>query len=140
MNPETAAMMQEGMLQFNLVKEQCRMSIPKENKKQMRVWWMPQVGYGTFYVPVESVEEAKKVMDLLSSYDCFQYNQNIKPDYCNCGGLQVYNEETEDWEDWYFEDDQNYFDDVDEYCESLSSRSKELEEFSQALFSQVEFN
>lgn len=139
MNPETAAMMQEGMLQFNLVKEQCRMSIPKENKK-MRVWWMPQVGYGTFYVPVESVEEAKKVMDLLSSYDCFQYNQNIKPDYCNCGGLQVYNEETEDWEDWYFEDDQNYFDDVDEYCESLSSRSKELEEFSQALFSQVEFN
>ena len=140
MNPETAAMMQEGMLQLNLVKEQCRMSIPKENKKQMRVWWMPQVGYGTFYVPVESVEEAKKVMDLLSSYDCFQYNQNIKPDYCNCGGLQVYNEETEDWEDWYFEDDQNYFDDVDEYCESLSSRSKELEEFSQALFSQVEFN
>lgn len=93
-----------------------------------------------FMFRIESVEEAKKVIDLLSSYDCFQYNQNIKPDYCNCGGLQVYNEETEDWEDWYFEDDQNYFDDVDEYCESLSSRSKELEEFSQALFSQVEFN
>lgn len=33
-------------------------------KEKLRVWWNPQVGSScdTFYVPVKSVEEGKKVM------------------------------------------------------------------------------
>jgi hypothetical protein len=111
------------------------------NNKKMRVWWIPQVGAkATFYVPVESVEEAKKFMDMLAAYDCFQYNHKIKPDFCNTGGLQIWDESENDWVDWTYEDDESYYDDVDEYCEEKSEKSGELSEFTKAVMSQVSFD
>lgn len=108
---------------------------------KMRVWWIPQVGAdATFYVPVETVEEAKKVMDMLAAYDCFQYNHRIKPDFCNTGGLQVWDEAENDWVDWTYEDDESYYDDVDEYCEEKSEKSEELSKFTKSVMSQVEFD
>lgn len=110
---------------------------------KMRVWWNPQVGAdATFYIPVQTVEEAKKVMDLLAAYDCFQFNHNIKPDYCNVGGLEVWDEEEQEWLDWEYnnDDDDEYCDDVDEYCEEKSSQAEELKKFAEELFSQVTFN
>ena len=68
------------------------------NNEKLRVWWIPQVGIkNTFYVPVESAEEGKKLLDVLACYDLFQLNNNIKPDFCNMGGLQVYDEEDKEW-------------------------------------------
>lgn len=108
---------------------------------KMRVWWMPQVGADAiFYIPVNTAEEAKKFMDILAAYDCFQYNHRIKPDYCNTGGVQVWDEETQEWNDWYYEDDDSFFEDVDEYCEEKSKFAKELKEFERAVLSQVYFD
>ena len=68
---------------------------------KLRVWWIPQVGIEkTFYVPVGSVEEGEKVMSLLAAYDVFQLQNRIKPDYANVGGLQVWDEDEQDWIDW----------------------------------------
>ena len=108
----------------------------KENK--LRVWWNPQVGQvnNAFYVPVDSPEEGKKVLDILAAYDAYQLQNRIKPDYCNCGGLQMYDSETEDWEDWYLETDYDYFDDVDEYISSLENVEK-FDEFTSELFKQI---
>lgn len=108
--------------------------------KKMRVWWIPQIGTATFYIPVETVEEAKKFMDMLAAYDCFQYNHNIKPDYCNTGGLQMWDEEEQEWCDWYYDDGENYYDDVDEYCEEFSEKSDELQGFNFEMFEQVHFD
>lgn len=109
-----------------------------ENKK-LRVWWIPQVGCdGTFYVPVESVEEGKKILDLLAAYDAWQLQNKIKPDYTNVGGLQMFDEEEQEWCDWYLETDNDYFEDVDEYCEQ-SERAEELSAFNQAVFEQVDW-
>ena len=108
---------------------------------KMRVWWISQVGANaTFYVPVESVVEAKKVMDMLAAYDCFQYNYKIKPDYCNTGGLQVWNEEDQEWEDWFYDDGNSYYDNVDEYCEEKSEQWERLQDFSREVCSQVKFD
>jgi hypothetical protein len=71
-------------------------------EQDKRVWWIPQVPGTPFYVPVDSLKEAKLVIDVLGRYDEFQFTQNIKPDYCNVGGLQV--EEGGEWVDWYNED------------------------------------
>ena len=108
---------------------------------KMRVWWIPQIGTenGTFYVPVQTVEEGRKVLDILAAYDAFQLQHNIKPDYCNVGGLQIYDEETKDWEDWYLETEYDYFDNVDEYIESLDN-AKEIQEFTEELFSQIDWD
>lgn len=110
--------------------------------KVMRVWWIPQVGFGgeAFHIPVESVEEAKKIMDVLAFYDCYQLNNNIKGDYCNTGGLEVWDEEFDEWTDWYYEDNDNYFDDVEEYIEAMSDKKDKLEADTAIMASQVHFD
>lgn len=65
----------------------------------LRVWWIPQVPLATFYVPVGNPEEALKMIDTLARYDLFQYNNSIKPDYTNAGGLEVF--EDGEWVEWY---------------------------------------
>lgn len=80
---------------------------------KLRVWWIPQVPMTPFRVPVASVEEGVKIMDVLALYDLFQLAHNIKPDYSNAGGLDVWNEADRDWESW--EDEETGEDDPREY-------------------------
>lgn len=68
----------------------------------LRVWWIPQVPMKAFYVPVASVAEGVKILDILANYDIFQYENRVKPDYCNTGGLQML--EDGEWVDWCSED------------------------------------
>ena len=110
-----------------------------ENNNKLRVWWIPQVGIDSvFYVPVNSVQEAKKVLDMLAAYDAFQLQNRIKPDYSNVGGLQYFDEDEQDWNDWYIETEEDYFDDVDDYCEQCDE-AEELTQFNQALFEQIDW-
>ena len=106
------------------------------NNVKMRVWWVTQIPMDAFYVPVSSVEEAKKVMDLLAYYDLWQLNNNVKPDFCNAGGLQVWDEEAKEWYDWDMETEDDYFDNVDEYCQQCP-QAEELAAFTEALIKQV---
>lgn len=102
-------------------------------KIKMRVWHIPQVPGNPFYVNVDNVIEAKKVLDILAIYDQFQFQNNIKPDFCNTAGVQVYNEEQKEWEDFYDEDgndfDQHYDEKEHEYgienfCKDLIRENK----------------
>lgn len=73
-----------------------------------------------FEVNVSSLEEGVKIMDMLADYDLFQFRHNIKPDYSNTGGIQVWGEDsdgngTPGWEDWY--DDETGEDDPRRYLE-----------------------
>lgn len=78
---------------------------------KLRVFWIPQVPMKPFYVSVASVEEGVKIMDILGEYDQFQFDNNIKPDYSNVGGLEM--NEDGAWCEWY--DDETGFDDPREY-------------------------
>ena len=51
-----------------------------------------------FEVEVESVTQAKFLLSVLANYDLFQFQNKIKPDYCNAGGLCIY--EHGEWVDW----------------------------------------
>lgn len=55
-----------------------------------------------FYQPVASTKEAKLLLDTLAKYDAFQFENNIKPDYSNAGGLEVF--ESGEWTDWQDKD------------------------------------
>lgn len=80
------------------------MSAPKQG--DLRVWWIPQIGMnGVFHVPVPSPAVAKLVMSTLANYDLFQLEHKIKPDYCNVGGLECFQqygppEDPDDFPDW----------------------------------------
>ena len=76
----------------------------------LRVWWIPQVPMKAFHAPVSSVAEAKLILATLANYDLFQFENKVKGDYCNAGGLQVFDPtDTQDgpkgsWVEW--EDDE----------------------------------
>ena len=69
---------------------------------QLRVWWIPQVPMKSFNVDVANVHEAKLLLKALADYDIFQFENNVKPDYCNAGGLQMW--DGKEWEDWHDEE------------------------------------
>jgi hypothetical protein len=74
---------------------------------QLKVWWIPQVPMRSFEVEVPDARTGKLLLDVLADYDLFQFENNIKPDYCNTGGLSVLDErmeETDCWIEW--EDDE----------------------------------
>jgi hypothetical protein len=52
----------------------------------------------SFVVPVGSLQEAKKILEVLADYDSFQLENNVKGDYSNMGGLNVF--ENGEWVDW----------------------------------------
>lgn len=86
----------------------------------LQVWWIPQIPGSPFEVDVASVAEAAKLLTVLADYDRFQYENRIKPDYSNSGGLRRWCDDNGDgepgWEDWY--DDATGMDDPVEFVES----------------------
>lgn len=95
---------------------------------KLRVWHIPQIPGKPFFVDVSSVEEGVRMMSALADYDAFQYDNNIKPDYSNANGLQMFDESLTDqdleemelndrWVDWCSEC--QCYDDPHEYLESL---------------------
>jgi len=88
--------------------------------QQLRVWWIPQVPGRPFHVPVSTVEEGVKIMDVLARYDQFQYDNHIKGDYANVGGLEQWDadcdgEGTAGWCSWM--DEETGIDDPREYLD-----------------------
>jgi len=83
---------------------------PKEG--DLHVWWIPQVPMKAFRVQVRDVHEAKLILGTLAFYDIFQFENNIKPDYCNMGGLEVF--ENGEWTEWYDEESGDSIDDFEQ--------------------------
>ncbi|TET79860.1 MAG: superinfection exclusion protein [Candidatus Heimdallarchaeota archaeon] len=85
---------------------------------ELRVWWVPQMPMQPFYVEVGTVKEGVKLMDILADYDNFQYDNNIKGDYSNTGGIEIF-ADNEEWEAWEHESEIGFFDNPREYLEVL---------------------
>jgi len=85
---------------------------------QLKVWWKPQVPMKSFEVLVDNLKEAHLLLDVLAEYDLFQLKHKIKGDYCNVGGLLIWDETIDEdvpsdkWTDWV---DEETGDDFDEY-------------------------
>jgi hypothetical protein len=80
-------------------KEDYQNAEDKKNKvSKVRVWWIPQLpSKNPFYVDVPDIKTGKMVCDILANYDTYQYENRIKPDYCNTGGVQTF--EDGEWVD-----------------------------------------
>ena len=70
------------------------------SKNKLRVWWIPQVPMEPFHVNASSLQECVLLLDVLAKYDMFQFENNIKPDYCNAGGVEQWSDDTKEWDDW----------------------------------------
>lgn len=72
---------------------------------KFKIWWIPQVPMKSFWVEVPNLQTAKLMLDTLAKYDLFQFENNIKPDYCNIGGLMYWEPNLDGegiggWTDW----------------------------------------
>ncbi len=70
----------------------------KNNNGDLRVWWIPQVPTKPFYVTVKTLDEAILIVETLADYDRFQFENGVKGDYSNTGGLEVF--EDGEWVEW----------------------------------------
>lgn len=68
--------------------------------EKLRVWHIPQVPGKPFHISVDSPKDAIKILNTLAEYDLFQFENRIKPDYCNAQGLQVWDENEKEWLEW----------------------------------------
>lgn len=50
----------------------------------------------------------------------------------------MWDEEEKEWCDWYMETENDFFEDVDDYCEQCD-KAEELEEFERELLEQIDF-
>ena len=80
--------------------------MPKEG--DLKVYWIPQASMNVFERRVKTLGEAAILLDVLAKYDAFQYENRVKPDYCNMGGLVIF--EDDEWCDWYNEDGDSFDD------------------------------
>lgn len=108
-----------------------RMRMPEPKAGDLAVWHVPQIPMDAFNVPVDSPEEAHKILNVLAEYDLFQFERNIKPDYSNAQGLNqyfVYGEKDRaegletGWENRYSEEGEE----LDEYIERTQGEVSDL--------------
>ena len=91
-------------------------------EKDLKIWWIPQIPMKAFTVPVKSVDEALMLLDTLARYDIFQYENNVKPDYSNAGGLSVF--EDDEWIEWNNKDGE----DIDYLLKKYYEKRKKVNE------------
>lgn len=60
---------------------------PRQTGIEWRVWWIPQIPMEAFRVAVPDLETGILLCDVLASYDRFQFEHRVKPDYSNVGGI-----------------------------------------------------
>lgn len=83
---------------------------------ELRVQHIPQIPCKAFHVNVNTLEEARKTMDILADYDLFQLENDVKPDFCNAQGLEYFDEEEQERFEWYDDETglgiKEYFDEI----------------------------
>lgn len=63
------------------------MSTDQNAAAEFRVWWIPQMLGKPFHFPVPDLDTGILLCDALARYDLFQFENRIKPDYANAGGV-----------------------------------------------------
>lgn len=89
----------------------------------LQVWWIPQVPGTPFEVDVQTLREARLILNVLGRYDIFQFENRIKPDYSNAGGLRIWSSSCDGngksgWVDWRNEDSDDFDDVPDEQLDT----------------------
>jgi hypothetical protein len=65
--------------------------------KKYRAWYIPQVPGKAFEVETDSLAEAVRIENMLVDFSIFEYDNRIKPDYADAGGVDEWDEEDGEW-------------------------------------------
>lgn len=72
---------------------------------KLRIWHIPQVpakgDADIFRVDVKTTDEAVLILRVLWKYDIFQFDRKIKPDFSNASGLEYWDKDDKEWQEYY---------------------------------------
>ena len=71
--------------------------------EKLRIYYQI-LGTETYYKEVSSPEEAKTMIDAIADFINFKVNEGVFPDHCSTAGLEVWDEDEQDWVTWYDEE------------------------------------
>jgi hypothetical protein len=86
--------------------------MPDTSEIEFKLWWIPQVPMKPFEVEIASIDEGRKLSTILANYDKFQFENKVKPDYCNVGGISFRHPKVTEGEWWDVPEDQDEWQDV----------------------------
>jgi len=92
---------------------------------KLRIYWFPNIPCKAFHFPVNTLEEAVAVNNALANYDLFLLEHRHRRDYANAGGLEIWNPDEEEWEDWYDEETGMSFDEYINELERINNSNNE---------------
>jgi hypothetical protein len=64
---------------------------------RLRVFHIPQIPGPSFIREVASKAEGELLLDVLADYDAFEFENRIKPDYANVGGIEYFDDDEGSW-------------------------------------------
>lgn len=82
------------------------MTEPEEG--DLRIWYVPQVPMPAYTRSIESVEEGFKTLEVIYELAIFEFENKVKPDFCNMGVVARYEIDGAGGFDWYdVDEDEN---------------------------------
>lgn len=66
---------------------------------RFKAWYIPQVPMHPFEVECETAEQAWDALDLITNFSIFEFENNVKPDYSDVGGVSEWDEADQEWND-----------------------------------------
>lgn len=55
-----------------------------------RAWYVPQMPMAAFEFPTATRAEATLVLDAITKFSMFEFENRVKPDYSDAGGVQEF--------------------------------------------------
>lgn len=66
-----------------------------------KVWYIPQVPMVAFEREFDDLETAKAALDLITDFSIFEFENRVKPDYADMGGISRWEEDGDGGFDWF---------------------------------------
>lgn len=67
----------------------------------LRIYYIPQIPMPAFRVEVANLATAHIVLDTIISFSVFEFENNIKPDYSDAGGIERWESDGYGGYDWF---------------------------------------
>lgn len=67
---------------------------------RFKAWYIPQIPMTAFEVEKPTASEAQAALDLITDFSIFEFENKVKPDYSDVGGVQEWDETDQEWIDY----------------------------------------
>jgi hypothetical protein len=72
---------------------------PVDMAKRFKAWYIPQVPMKPFEIEASTAAKAQTILNIIINFSIFEFENKVKPDYCDAGGVSEWNVGEQEWVD-----------------------------------------